>query len=88
MSIQIILPASMIPDGGTVRKAGFGATNEYTLKRDLKIHGTQLPDIKADGCIFLMGHGSINAYPESQNLCIHFDDIQDAIDFLQEAQLR
>lgn len=83
--ITIILPASRIPDGTTVRKVT-GST-PYTLQREIKVYmapGLDKPaPIKTEGVVFLVGEGgSINGYADTTKFALDMDE-DDALEMLQ-----
>lgn len=80
--IAILIEAQDIADGTTVCKVG--GDKEYTVQRKFKIHGTEFPEFKAEGGVLLVGHGSVNFVADFKVLKVPFEDIQEAITFLQE----
>jgi hypothetical protein len=75
--ITIILPASRIPDGTTVRK--LTGTTAYTLQREIKVYmasGLDKPSsIKTEGVVFLVGEkGSINGYADTTKFALDMEE--------------
>jgi hypothetical protein len=84
MSVTLILPASDIPDGTTVRKPT--GEKKYKLCTDIQLYGDGATVVKTDTSIrFLVSqNGNINVIGQDQSLAVDFALTVEAIMFLEE----
>ena len=91
----LILPASQIPDGAIVTKRT--GEKPYRLTRKVKVYvnniqgnGADMQElVPAPGSVYLLPEErglSINQYPEDIPLAVHFSELEDLQDFLDEVQ--
>lgn len=73
MKFKFLIEAGNIPDGYVVTKKT--GTTKYTVKREIRIHGTSKRITANEGTVLLAGdRGNISSLPASTEVIVELDE--------------